>query len=186
MPTASLSTPEEVQAVALTLSRFKRFLFTTRLKAVSRLIEPIMPMLDTPTKRGDARKLDFGLIRRMLGHRTLRFVIVGGGAALSFLLMCWAFVAAGISAFPAAVLAYAIAFAGAYLLQRNWTFRVQHNHGRSLPRYLAVQAICACLAGAGAHISAQWLGSTPAVTAMVATVLSGGASYILSSRWAFA
>lgn len=121
-----------------------------------------------------------------IGIRELRFLIVGGGAALGLFLLSWALLAAGMQPFAGMVLAYGVCFACAYWLQRNWTFKVSHSHTRSLPRYLMTQLVCAGISGLVAYAATQWCGFGPSVAAMSGTVIGSATSYVLSSRWAFA
>lgn len=118
-------------------------------------------------------------------HELVRFVIVGGtGAGLLFGLS-YLFLRLGLPSFVSGLVAYGVAFATAYLLQRNWTFQGAGTHRRTLPRYLAVQVLCAALSGAATHLMADTLSYPPGVAAFVATGFVGAVSFVLSSRWVF-
>ena len=116
----------------------------------------------------------------------VRFVIVGTTAAGLLFALTWAFSAAGAAPFAAGAGAYLIAFAFAYMAQHSWTFGGRSAHGAALPRYLAVQVSCAGLAGLCTHVATGWLGWPPPAASAFATVVASAASFVASSRWAFA
>lgn len=122
---------------------------------------------------------------RLLRHEFIRFVIVGGtGAGLLFGLS-YLFLRLGLPSILSGIVAYAAAFVTAYLLQRNWTFQGGAPHRRALPRYFAVQALCAVLSGVAIHVLADTLNYPSGVAAFVATGFVGIVSFVLSSRWVF-
>lgn len=125
------------------------------------------------------------VLRAIADRQELRFLVVGGGVSLAFLLMSWGFAAAGAPPFAGTVTAYAIAFLGAYLLQRNWTFRASDSHGRSFPRYLAAQIVCAGLAGCVAHVATALFAAPPFWMAVAGTGTAAATSYVLTSLWVF-
>ncbi|MBO6717064.1 MAG: GtrA family protein [Rhizobiaceae bacterium] len=126
-----------------------------------------------------------GQLQALLRRRWARFIVVGAGANLLLFVLVYVFHRLGVSAFPAAVVAYAVAFAGAYLAQRGWTFGGTHRHGRAFPRYLAAQLACAGLAGAVGHACDALLGAPPMLMAAAVAATAGAASYMLSSFWVF-
>lgn len=120
----------------------------------------------------------------MARGQTLRFLVVGGGTALGYFLLLLAADWLGLPPLFSHPMAYGLAFAVAYGLQRQWTFRAAAPHATALPRYLLTQLLCGCLAGILGHAAqaADW----PAVASAVAvTVAVSGLSFLLSSRWAF-
>ncbi len=128
-----------------------------------------------------------GHVSRLADNRKIaRFVVVGVGAAALLFALSYLFVRLGAPPFIASTVAYAIAFSVAYTAQRNWTFRSRASHQRTLPRYFAVQAGCALLAGAISHVAVHVLGASPLVMAIVTTLAASAISFVLSSIWAFA
>ena len=75
--------------------------------------------------------------------RSVRFLIVGGGAAALMFALTYLFRQSGMPSFAGSIAAYAIVFAIAYSAQRSWTFGGTHSHRHAFPRYLAVQLGCA-------------------------------------------
>jgi putative flippase GtrA len=125
------------------------------------------------------------LSRLVDGAIGLRFVIVGVGAAALLFCLSWLFVAAGMPAFAGSMLAYAIAFVAAYSAQRNWTFGGGHGHGHALPRYFVLQAGCAILSGAVAHLAVTGLHASPLIMSALTVAGASAASYVGSILWVF-
>lgn len=126
-----------------------------------------------------------GAFERLLGHRLTRFVIVGGGAAALLAGLTYLFLRLGAPPFLGGLVAYAVAFAVAYVLQRNWTFRRSGSHRHTLPKYFAGQVLCAAVSGAVTHLLVQVWGQDPGPSAVVATVIVSALSFVLSSTWVF-
>jgi putative flippase GtrA len=125
-------------------------------------------------------------LRNIVSLRPVRFVTVGVGAAALLFLLAYLFVSLGMTPFAGTVVAYAIAFAAAYTAQRAWTFGARHRHGHALPRYFVIQAGCALMSGGLAHVLVTYLQMPPLAMSVAITAASSVASYLLSSRWAFA
>ncbi len=121
-----------------------------------------------------------------LESREIRFIIVGVVSALALFLLSWALLASGMQPFLGQTLAYGVVFACTYLLHKTWSFRTSQSHARSFPRYLATQLAAAGLSGAVAWAGAHWLGLGDMLVSASATIVASAASYLLSSRWAFA
>jgi putative flippase GtrA len=122
----------------------------------------------------------------LLDRRWVRFLIVGAGANLLLFILTYLFRTVGIPAFAAGAGGYAIAFAAAYTAQRDWTFRHIGAAGRTLPRYLVAQIICAIAAGMVGHLCVQFADATPLWTSAAVVATAAIMSYVLSSRWVFA
>lgn len=120
-----------------------------------------------------------------LGSRSLRFVIVGVGAAALFAALSYLFASAGLRPALAAPLAYLIAFAFAYVTQRSWTFSAEQSHAVAFPRYLALQLGCAVLSGVVSHVAVAWYRASPLAMSVAATLITSAVSYVVSSRWVF-
>ncbi|HEY6632520.1 MAG TPA: GtrA family protein [Rhizobiaceae bacterium] len=119
-------------------------------------------------------------------QRSVRFLIVGGGAAALMFALSYLFRRIGIPPFAGTTAAYAIVFAVAYSAQRGWTFGGAHAHRRAFPRYLAAQLGCAVMAGLVGYAFADILAAPAVVMSAAVTATAGIGSYVLSSRWVFA
>jgi putative flippase GtrA len=117
--------------------------------------------------------------------RLFRFLTVGASAALLLFVLSWLLVSLGLSPFAGSVLAYALTVVVAYSAQRSWTFGGQHDHGRALPRYIALQAGCAVFSGAVSHVSVAYFGMSAFAMSALMTVAASTVSYVLSSLWVF-
>lgn len=118
-------------------------------------------------------------------ERLFRFMTVGVGAALLFFLLSFVLVSFGLSPFTGSVIAYGVAFVAAYCAQRGWTFGGVHDHGRALPRYLALQLCCAGFSGLVAHIAVTRFGLSPLAMSASTSLAASAASYIASTLWVF-
>ena len=126
------------------------------------------------------------MLQAALALRAVRFLTVGGGAALLFFVLTYALVSLGMPPFAGSAVAYATAFVIAYTAQRNWTFGGSHRHGRALPRYFILQAGCAVGSGVLAHVATEKLQMSPLAMSALTTVAACVVSYVLSSLWVFA
>ena len=114
-----------------------------------------------------------------------KFIISGGSAAALLFVLCFLFAKAGAPPFPAAIMAYGLAFATGYALQRGWTFNAQHRHGHAFPRYLALQIGCGLMSGVVSQIAAKDLGWSPLMTSLVVTLIASTVSCLGSRFWVF-
>lgn len=121
----------------------------------------------------------------MLRFRTVRFLIVGGSANAAYALSTYVFLAAGVVPFLASAIAWTIAFAAAYLLQRGWTFSGQHRHGEAFPRYLIAQVACCIMVALAAQTAAWIWRPTHLAISIGSTIFSGALSYFVSLHWVF-
>lgn len=122
----------------------------------------------------------------MTAHRPARFVTVGACANLALLALTYLFQRLGMAAFAAGIIAYAVAFAGAYAAQHGWTFGGGQAHRSALPRYMAAQFLCAVAAGLVGQLCAGLLAAPPLMTSLAIAATAGGLSYLLSACWVFA
>ena len=124
--------------------------------------------------------------RAMLRSRMARFLVVGVAAALLLFALSYLLASLGAPPFAGNVVAYAVAFAVAYTAQRAWTFGARHDHRHALPRYFILQGGCALLSGVLAHLLVKYLQLSPFAMSAFTTLVASTASYVLSTRWAFA
>jgi putative flippase GtrA len=115
----------------------------------------------------------------------LRFVCVGLGVAVFFTILTYALLSGGVPPFWASILAYVICFVVAYLLQRFWTFEAKHSHREALPRYLALQVVCAVFSGLVPQVAIDHFGTTHLVAAGLAALTASVLSYIGSTLFVF-
>lgn len=125
------------------------------------------------------------LVKSAAQLRIVRFLTVGLGAAALLFVLSYLFRRLGMPPFAGSVAAYAIAFVIAYSAQRGWTFGGAHSHRHAFPRYLAVQVICALVAGLVAHGAVAGLGWSALAMSAALTLAAGAASFVLSSLWVF-
>lgn len=126
------------------------------------------------------------LLDAAIGQRSVRFLIVGGGAAALMFVLSYLFRRIGIPPFAGSTAAYAIVFVIAYSAQRGWTFGGAQSHRQAFPRYLAAQLGCALLSGVVGYVFTEMLAAPPLVMSAAVTATAGIGSYVLSSRWVFA
>lgn len=120
-------------------------------------------------------------------NRDFRFLLVGTTTALIYFLLMWLLMTFNIRPAISATVAFLIAFACAYSAQRKWTFASKVGHSTLLPRYLISQILCVTTSAGIAEIAHKiLLFPDSVVVAALATFVSGGMSYLLSSRWVFA
>jgi putative flippase GtrA len=117
--------------------------------------------------------------------RIVRFVCVGVGVAVLFMVLTYLLVSAGVAPFLASIVAYGLCFVVAYLLQRFWTFEAKHPHAEALPRYFVLQVACAILSGLVAQVAVDRFGATHLVASGLAASTAGALSYVGSIRFVF-
>lgn len=114
-----------------------------------------------------------------------KFIVSGASTALLFLVMCYGLTKSGLDPFVASIVAYGIAFAVGYGLQRWWTFDGRHRHTSALPRYFVLQAGCALLSGLVSWQGVHWLHLSPLPMATMTAIVTGGISFGVSRYWVF-
>jgi putative flippase GtrA len=117
--------------------------------------------------------------------RIVRFVCVGVGVAVFFMVLTYLLVSGGVAPFLASIVAYALCFVVAYLLQRFWTFEAKHPHREALPRYLALQVGCAVFSGLVPQVAIDRFGATRLVAVGLATIAASVLSYVGSTLFVF-
>jgi putative flippase GtrA len=115
----------------------------------------------------------------------VRFAVIGATAAALFFVVSWSAQARGVPAFWAGLIAYGAAFTFGYLGHHSITFGSEHLHRRTMPRYAALQCICALLAAATSGLLARpHLFSAPEISAAT-TLVTGAFAYFGSRYWVF-
>ena len=119
-------------------------------------------------------------------QKLVRFLFVGVSCALLYFILSLLFqTKLRFSAFWASGAAYLVTFVPAYIAQRVWTFRSNLQHRVSFPRYASLQFGCALFTSAMTQLAWQISSASPLVVSLMATVIAGGTSYLLSSSWVF-
>jgi putative flippase GtrA len=120
------------------------------------------------------------------GHRSLRFVVVGGSIALLYFVTCFAagyFL--GWNAFWSSAVAYAIGLSIGYATHRKVTFRSNAEHGSALRRYFTLHVTGLVLTSSTMAAAAELSNLEPLGVSLASTALCGIISYFISSRWVF-
>ena len=116
------------------------------------------------------------------------FMVIGGAAALGFVGVSTAAVAAfdAIPAWLVSSLCYAGFIVPVYLLHRRFSFQSAAAHSRALPRYVLVQLCGLALATAFSYLAYGVVGLPTLAAALVVIVLTAGINFLVLRRWAFA
>lgn len=115
------------------------------------------------------------------------FILIGGGAALSFVLVSSVAVRlpTGLPNWAVSAICYAAFILPVYLLQRRFSFRSEAPHRHALPRYVVVQ-----LGGLAAATVFSWLaynnfGLPTPFAALLVIGLTSGVNFMILRLWAF-
>ncbi len=125
--------------------------------------------------------------RSVVSAQLFAFLLIGGAAALSFVGVSAAAIAAfrELPSWLVSALCYAAYIVPVYLLHRRFAFRSDADHGRALPRYIAVQ-----LCGLGLATLFSWLaygviGMPTLLAAILVICLTSGVNFLVLRGWAF-
>lgn len=128
-----------------------------------------------------------GRVDRTALWQAVRFLIVGGMAALGYIVV--ATVLETLAAFPAwaaSVLGYASMIGPAYMGHRLFAFRATTEHKQSFPRYLSVQILCLVLSGVFAGLLSGMTALYPAIIYVAVAAILAVVSFVLTRLWVFA
>ena len=116
------------------------------------------------------------------------FLVIGGAAALSFVGVSSAAVAAfrEMPSWLVSALCYAAFVVPVYLLHRRYAFRSAAEHARALPRYVAVQLCGLALATIFSWVAYGVMGLPTLLAAFTVIGLTSGINFLVLRRWAFA
>jgi len=118
-------------------------------------------------------------------NASFRFLFVGGTAAALYFFGFYSLLALNVPSWLSALLAYSCSFFFGYSGHKFFTFRSKSSHSVSLPRYASLQTFCATVAAGSAFVAETLFPIYPLLVALITTGFLGGASYLISSRWAF-
>lgn len=122
------------------------------------------------------------------GGGLLSFLLIGGGAAVSFVTLSSVLVALlpMVEAWILSATCYAAYIVPVYLLHRRYTFASDVNHRQALPRYVAVQLMALLLATLFGYIFHGTMGLPSLPAAILVIALTSGVNYLVLRGWAFA
>ena len=83
------------------------------------------------------------------------------------------------------LIGYVLVVGATYLAQRNWTFRSNAPHGRSLARYIAVQLLCMLVTACLSQFFMTLLSLVPLHASLLSTAITSVISFVLSLYWVF-
>jgi len=122
-----------------------------------------------------------------LSSQMVAFVLIGAGAALSFVLVSSALVGVntGLPAWVVSALCYAAFVVPVYLLHRRFTFVSDTRHAFAFPRYVAVQISGVTLALLFSYLAYTVFGLPALLASAAVTVLTSGVNFAVLKLWAF-
>lgn len=142
---------------------------------MSTSLESIMPSAPMAVERPVARDL-------------LSFLIVGGLAALSYVVLSTLMIGldTGVADWVVSAISYAVHVIPVYLAHRRFSFRSRAPHAVVLPRYVAVQLSAVVLAAIFSYVCYRVIGLRPLFAAALVTILTAGVNFFVLRLWAFA
>lgn len=115
------------------------------------------------------------------------FLLVGAGAALSFVAISSGLISAlpGVPAWLVSSLCYATYVVPVYLLHRRFSFRSEAAHRMALPRYVAVQVLGIGVATLFSFTVYGLSGTASLLGAMLIIGLTSGVNFVVLRLWVF-
>lgn len=125
--------------------------------------------------------------QRSSARQFVAFLVVGGGAALAYVLLSSVIVSlrTGVADWIVSSACYAAMVVPVYLAHRGISFRSQTAHRVALPRYVTVQAIGLSLAAAVSYATFNVLHLPAVAASSVVVVLVSIMNFLLLRLWAF-
>lgn len=125
---------------------------------------------------------------RPAGGGITSFLLIGGGAAASFVALSSALVGLlpMVEAWIINAACYAAYIVPVYLLHRRFTFASDVGHLQALPRYAAVQGMALLLATLFGYVFHGTMGLPSLPAAILVIALTSGVNYLVLKGWAFA
>lgn len=122
------------------------------------------------------------------GGGIVSFLLIGGGAAGSFVLLSSLMVALlpMAESWVVSAACYAAFIVPVYLLHRRFTFASDVAHRQALPRYVVVQMMALALAALFSFVFHGTLALPSLPAAMLVIALTSGVNYLVLKGWAFA
>ena len=118
----------------------------------------------------------------------LSFLLIGGGAALGYVLVSSLLIglASEVPDWIVSAVCYAAFVMPVYLAHRQFSFQSDTPHMVALPRYVAVQASAIGLATLFSYVAYQMLGAPAAAAGLLVVGLTSGVNFFVLKLWAFA
>lgn len=118
----------------------------------------------------------------------LVFALIGGGAALGYVLLSSLMVslAPAKTAWIVSGMCYTAFIVPVYLMHRRFTFRSDAAHMQALPRYVAVQMLALLLASFFGYVFHEMMDLPSLPASMAVIVLTSAINYLVLKGWAFA
>lgn len=115
-----------------------------------------------------------------------RFIVVGASSAAIYFFIVWNLLErTSLSMFSSSLIGYILVVGATYVAQRNWTFRSNAPHGRSLAKYIAVQLLCMLVTAGLSQFFTSLLSLVPIHASLLSTVFTSLISFVLSLLWVF-
>lgn len=122
------------------------------------------------------------------GGEIVSFILIGGGAAIAFILLSSLMIGLlpTIEAWMVSAACYAGTIVPVYLLHRRYTFASDASHWQALPRYFVVQMMALSLATLFGFVFHGTLALPSLPAAVLVTLLTSGINFVVLRSWAFA
>ena len=117
--------------------------------------------------------------------RFTRFLIVGLSSAGIYFLLSYLQISRGVRPAYAGIISYILTFGLTYYAQYKWTFGASVPYAKSLPRYFIFQLSAAATSSFFTEALAAQFSWSPVIASVVVTLISAGASFIVSNFWVF-
>lgn len=123
---------------------------------------------------------------KMLTHRILRYVIVGGASTVGY----WVAVALCVEVLHldpvlAAVLACGLVIASSYFFNRTWVFDSARRHGSALPRFLLATLISMLLNAGIMYFCVHLMGWWYLIGLIAVTAVVPPTNFLMNQYWCF-
>lgn len=131
-------------------------------------------------------RLAFG--RRSAGRQLLVFLVVGGAAALGFVVLSSVLISlhTGLEDWLVSAACYAAFVLPTYLAHRRLSFDSHAPHRQALPRYVGVQLFGVALASVFSFVVYGRLALPAFVSSVIVIGLTAGVNFMALRLWAFA
>jgi putative flippase GtrA len=123
-----------------------------------------------------------------VGMQLVSFIVIGGFAALGFVVLSSLMVGA-LAEVPSWIVGgacYALFIVPVYLMHRRFSFRSEAAHRQALPRYIGVQLSGLVLAAIFSFICYRLIGMPTALASLLVIGLTSGVNFVVLRLWAFA
>jgi len=122
-----------------------------------------------------------------VGAQLFSFLLIGGGAALGFVLLSSIAMSlpTGMEQWVVSAICYALFIVPTYFAHRRFTFSSSAPHGRALPVYLGVQLLGIVLATLFSWLAYGVAGLPTIAASLMVVTLTSGVSFVVLRTFAF-